>query len=154
MVVTFDEQLTEGEVTDTCNAVVAETSAETGVDAAGILCEMSIAGAGRRHLLAVTYNLLLALTIPEDGTVPIDVVEALVESIAAIPELEGTTVILSSFTDGDNDPVIVEVEIEDPALVSFAAPAVSLAPCPAAFFVSLVLCAHAHAHVQVGYCCM
>ena len=101
--VSLEEALTETEITDTCSAMVNDVSAEAGIDAAGVMCEMTA-----YNVATFDYNVVITLAIPEaNGDVAVDVAEALVTSIELLPELEGASVALTSITDGKKDAVYI-----------------------------------------------
>jgi type III secretory pathway component EscV len=101
--VSLEEALTETEITDTCSAMVNDVSAEAGIDAAGVMCEMTA-----YNVATFDYNVVITLAIPEaNGDVPMEFAADLVASIEMLTELEGGSVALTSITDGEKDVVYI-----------------------------------------------
>jgi hypothetical protein len=95
--VSLDEALTETESTDMCSAMMNDIAAVAGIDAAGVVCEITAYSAA-----TFDYNVVLALAIPKaDGDVTVEVAEGLATSIELLPELEGASVALTSIADGE-----------------------------------------------------
>jgi hypothetical protein len=113
----FGEALTETEMKDMCSAIVNDVAAVAGIDATGVSCQMTAHNAA-----TFNYNTVLTLAIPEaDGNVTVEVAEALVASIEFLPGLEGTSVFLTSITDGEKDAVYIVVSSSVKAALSFCA---------------------------------
>ena len=96
--VSLDEALTDAEIAGACSSMVSDIAAEAGIDAADVLCVMTV-----HDTVTFDYNVVLTLAIPEaNGDVSMEVAGDLV---ASIDELGGASVTLTSVTDGEKDTV-------------------------------------------------
>lgn len=99
--VTFDEEVTKAEAAEICDAAVAQTAQETGVDEKEFTCSLD--------RLASAYELILTMRVPKTDTeITAEVVTALASSLKSIPELEGSAVSAVAFTDGEEEPYVFE----------------------------------------------
>jgi len=117
---TFEEELTNDQTVDTCDAIVDSVEGENIGFVGLVTCKMSLAGSGGRRLLAVSYDIVITINVPITEEVSgVATVSSLIAAIETIPELKGATVAVVAFTEDGR-----EVEIPDdlPSAAGTAAP--------------------------------
>ena len=115
-----EEELSDEKQAVTCGVIVTRTSTELKVEERYITCDMEGA-ALRRRLLAVSYDVTIAVLVPEtDELITKDVIVAFSLAIQESPELDGMTAeVVSYIEEGEQEIFILSAASK--ALPSFVA---------------------------------
>jgi hypothetical protein len=107
LILTYEEELTESQIGDACDAIVDGAKGyiidETSLDPDKITCEMDLVESRRRLLAGVSYSALITIATFDETAKTVDIAKAgaLSEAIADLPAMANVVVVFSSFEDKD-----------------------------------------------------